>query len=167
MYDNKYLYFNNLLYTYNTIGYNNMTFYDIQIILITIIEALTLNFTMNLGQFIQYFLYDYKRELSHIIDNNVSSLKNLSTLSIQKNNLRVDELPRHIQNECVVKVWSKKDTKYRLIDYINFLHYRDKQIFVQHIFIKYNEYIENLPQKCDITHYDCSIEHLNTLQPTS
>lgn len=167
MYDNKYLYFNNLLYTYTTIGYDNFNVYDIQIMLITICEILSLNFSITLGKFLDYYFYDYKKTLPFIIDTSVPTLKNISILSIQQNKIDTTKLPNCVKDQCSNNIWSIQDTKHRLLEYIQFLHSKDQSILLNHILKKYNEYIENLPQKCDITRSRMAQTYPPTLNPTT
>ena len=150
MYDNKYLYFNNLLYTYSIIGYDRIEIYDIQIMLITMIDILSHKFKLNLGKFIRYYMDDYTQTLPHIIDNDVPTLTNLCLNVVNTNNISTNILPKDIEKNCSYKLWTNKDKDLKMLDYFHFLHNRDKQTFMNHIFKKYNEYIENLPEKYDL-----------------
>lgn len=150
MHDNKYLYFNNLLYTYSIIGYDCIEIYDIQIMLITIIDILSHKFKLNLGKFIEYYMDDYTETLPHIIDNDVPTLKDLCLNFVNTNNISTDILPKNIKKDCLYKSWTNKDKNLIMLDYFDFLHNRDRQIFMNHIFKKYNEYIDNLPEKYDL-----------------
>ena len=151
MIDNKYLYFKNLLYVYTTIGYNNMNVFDKNILILTILEILSNGFIINLGTFIDYYMGDYSRILPNIIDDNIPSLKKMCIHKIQNNKINTHTLPKYIKQETETQIWSKRDNGDIMIYYFNMLYNRDKEIFLNYLFIKFNEYKENLPYICDIT----------------
>ena len=149
MLDNKYLYFKNLLYVYNTLGYDKMSFYDKEIIIITVIEILTNDFRLNLGYVLQNFMSFYNLPYIKTIEmkNNthISSLKDLCIYKIKRYNINYTIFNKYIQNMIKKPIFSNKDTNTYIIKYFVILHKNDKKSLIDFLINIYD-----LPRICDI-----------------
>ena len=144
MYDNKYLYFNNVLYMYNTVGYNKITFYDKEIIIITILDIMTNEFKYNLGHVIRNYMSFYELPIIKTIEmkniHKIPSLKDLCIHKIQRFNLDYSYLNRFHQKIIKQPIFSDHDCHTHIIEYFKVVHKYDKKSLINFLIYIYNIY---------------------------
>jgi hypothetical protein len=135
MFDNKYLYFNNLVYSYVTIGYKGVSTFDKEILLITILDIFTKEFSQNLGWITNKYMLDYKQDYSSNIlyKNKVPTLKNLAIHTIQRCNLDHKPLCHHLQLQVKVPLWSVFDTHTHVVSFFRFLFNSNKKKLLDYL----------------------------------
>ena len=139
MHDNKYLYFNNLVYSYLTIGSPRVSTFDKEILLITLLDIFTNEFSQNLGWMMKKYMLDYKTKNNNILySNNIPTLKNLSIYAIQRYNLDHKALCHHLQLQIKTPLWSVIDTQTHIVSFFRNLYNKDKSRLLDYLVRKYN-----------------------------
>ena len=140
MHDNKYLYFKNLVYNYLTIGYPRMDIFDKEILLMTIVDIFTKQFSKNLGWMIKRYMIDYNINSDDILFyNNVPSLKQISIYTIQRNkNINYNILCYNLQLQIKKPLWSILDTNTNILNFMRYLYNKDKSKLLNYLIRLYN-----------------------------
>ena len=134
MYDNKYLYFNNLVYSYITIGHSRVNMYDKEILLITLLDIFTNQFKKNLGWMMKKYMLDYRIKDNNLLYyNNIPSLKKISIYTIQRHHLNHKVLCHHLQLQITYPLWSVSDTNTHIVSFFRNLHNKDNSKLLDYL----------------------------------
>jgi hypothetical protein len=166
MYDNKYIYFKNILYSYNILSYEVLKPYEIQILFLTIIDLLSYEYRIKLKNILDRYFREYKIKGDNIINyKRVPKLKDICILKIQRDNINYDKLSHYMKLRVKIPLYSIHDKGEEIINYFYYLLNKDKKKFMDFIVNKYIQVKDDLPSICDYTKTTLPTE-LNTNDST-
>ena len=150
MNDNKYLYFKNILYTYNILTYNKIDILDRHILLVTMLELLSYNFDKNLSYLLKNYFSRYNLVTKHIIDyKKVPSLRQICIKKIQDKKIPHYNLCEYLKLEINLPLFSIYDNKEKLLEFFYNIKKKDGKKFIDFLVKKYLEIQHDLPSICD------------------
>lgn len=149
MYDNKYIYFKNLIFNYNILTYDRVTIYDRDFIFLTILDILSNGYEKNILFVLKYFK-KYTLDVDKLLYyKKVPTLKSVCIHKIKRHGISYHHLPHILKLQIHCPMYTIYDKHEQLIDYFTNIARKDKRTFLDFLIDKYLYLKQRTPSLCD------------------